>query len=287
MDNFTYTFIIPHHNSPKQLNRCLDSIPQREDIQILVVDDNSQENKRPQVNRSDVQMLYIDAAHTKGAGHARNVGLQHAKGKWLLFADCDDYYKQGFIDILDEYRNKEIDVLYFNFEHRNGRTNELLKDLFWKKYISQYDGTPSATDLLKFRQNVPWSKMVSSVFIRKYQIQFEEVPNGNDIFYSMLVGFFSKSIEVEKREIYVYLKNDNSILTSKLSNQGRLCKLTHKIKQNQFYNYVGHTEWSTPVFQSCIGFLIKSRFALLIPLIKNLTRKKEWIYEIEKRAENI
>ena len=283
MEKFSYTFIIPHHNSPELLNRCLDSIPQREDIQIIVVDDNRQEDKKPQVNRQDVQLIYIDAHHTKGAGHARNVGLEYANGKCLLFADCDDYYKQGFIDILDEYRNKEIDVLYFNFEHRDGRTNELLKDLFWKTYISQYDGSPAATDLLKFRQNVPWTKMVSRSFIRKYQIQFEEVPNGNDIFFSMLVGYFSENIEVEKREIYVYLKNENSILTSKLSNQGRLCKLTHRIKQNQFYCYVGHKEWSTPVFRSIIGFLIKSRFTLLIPLIKNLKQKKEWIYEIEKR----
>ena len=34
-----YSFIIPHHNCPKQLNRLLDSIPQREDIEIIVVDD--------------------------------------------------------------------------------------------------------------------------------------------------------------------------------------------------------------------------------------------------------
>lgn len=283
MKKYTYTFIIPHHNSPKLLNRCLDSIPLRDDIQVIVVDDNSDESKKPTIDRKDVEVILLNASQSKGAGKARNVGLKHAKGKWLLFADCDDYYKQGFIDILDEYKNKEIDVLYFNFEHRDGRTNELLKDLFWKTYILQYDGSPLAKDLLKFRQNVPWTKMVSSTFMKKYQIQFEEVPNGNDIFFSMLVGYFSKNIDVEKREVYVYLKNENSILTSKLSNQGRLCKLTHRIKQNQFYNYVGHKEWNTPVFRSIIGFLFKSRFTLLIPLIKNLIQKKEWIYEIEKR----
>lgn len=282
---YNYSFIIPHKNCPKLLSRCVDSIPMRDDIQIIVVDDNSDEGKKPSLKeRKNLKVILLDVTKSKGAGRARNVGLKHAEGKWLLFADCDDYYKQGFVDILDEYRNKEIDVLYFNFEHRDGSTNELLKDLFWKTYILQYDGSPVATDLLKFRQNVPWTKMVSSAFMRKYQIQFEEVPNGNDIFFSMLVGYFSKNIEVEKREVYVYLKNENSILTSKLSNQGRLCKLTHRIKQNQFYNYVGHKEWKTPVFRSIIGFLFKSRFTLFIPLIKSLTQKKEWIYEIKERS---
>ncbi len=36
-----YSIIIPHKNIPLLLQRCLDSIPQREDIQIIVVDDNS------------------------------------------------------------------------------------------------------------------------------------------------------------------------------------------------------------------------------------------------------
>lgn len=41
---FNYSFIIPHHNSPDLLNRYLKSIPQREDIEIIVVDDNSYAN---------------------------------------------------------------------------------------------------------------------------------------------------------------------------------------------------------------------------------------------------
>ena len=41
MKDITYTFIIPHHNCPELLDRCLTSIPQRDDIQVIVVDDNS------------------------------------------------------------------------------------------------------------------------------------------------------------------------------------------------------------------------------------------------------
>ena len=112
--NYTYTFIIPHHNSPELLNRCLDSIPQRGDIQIIVVDDNSAEDKRPYIERDDVEVIYIDAEHTKGAGRARNYGLKAAKGKWLLFADCDDFYNAGFLEVLDQYKDKNIDMLFFS-----------------------------------------------------------------------------------------------------------------------------------------------------------------------------
>ena len=39
--DYTYTIIIPHKNAPLLLQRCLDSIPFRDDIQIIVVDDDS------------------------------------------------------------------------------------------------------------------------------------------------------------------------------------------------------------------------------------------------------
>lgn len=46
MSQFNYTIIIPHYNIPSLLERCISSIPQRNDIQIIVIDDcspNSQE----------------------------------------------------------------------------------------------------------------------------------------------------------------------------------------------------------------------------------------------------
>ena len=38
---FTYSIIVPHKNCVPLLQRCLNSIPQRDDIQIIVVDDVS------------------------------------------------------------------------------------------------------------------------------------------------------------------------------------------------------------------------------------------------------
>ena len=65
MNNYLYTFIIPHHNSPELLNRCLDTIPKRSDIQIIVVDDNSEASKKPQISRESVELVYIDEKQLK------------------------------------------------------------------------------------------------------------------------------------------------------------------------------------------------------------------------------
>ena len=112
---FSYTIIIPHKNCPDLLKRCVDSIPVRDDVQIIVVDDNSDEDKKPSLERKGLEVVLLDAASSKGAGRARNVGLKHAKGKWLLFADADDYYTDNLSKFLDKYADDDTtDIVYLN-----------------------------------------------------------------------------------------------------------------------------------------------------------------------------
>jgi glycosyltransferase involved in cell wall biosynthesis len=98
MTNIIFSVIIPHKNRPDLLQYCLNSIPRRKDIQIIVVDDNSDEdkvnfNKFPGLDDEYVE-IYL-TKEGKGAGYARNMGLKHAKGKWLLFADADDFFTEN------------------------------------------------------------------------------------------------------------------------------------------------------------------------------------------------
>jgi len=277
-----YSFIIPHHNTPLLLNRCLDSIPQQSNIQIIVVDDNSDEGKKPIINRSDVEIYYLDATQTKGAGHARNVGLGYAKGRWLLFADADDYYKNNFINVLDEYVDEDIDVLYFNFEHKDEQRNKILFDLPFQNDFLEYDASDVSKEKIKFHHNVPWTKMVRHAFLRAHGIIFEEVPNGNDILFSMLVGRYARLILVEKKMLYVYVRNEDSITNDKRqTTKSQICKITHRMKQNSLYDYLGHRNWKRPVLPLIARMLKASGFKLFFPLVKSIIpmylSRKNWI----------
>lgn len=101
--SINYSFIIPHKNTPKLLKRCVDSIPTRDDIEVIVVDDNSDDNLKPTLTRSDLVIILLDKNDAKRAGHARNIGMDIAKGRWLLFADSDDYYSENMLKLLDKY----------------------------------------------------------------------------------------------------------------------------------------------------------------------------------------
>lgn len=287
---YTYTFIIPHRNSPELLNRCLSSIPQRDDINIIVVDDNSDIGKKPTISRSDVQVLYIDADHTKGAGHARNVGLAAAKGKWILFADADDFYKEGFLEVLDRYKDSDIDVLYFNYDYKDGTTFETLPMSSVQKYIYTFDGSSCTSDYIKLRSKAPWNKMVSRNFINLRRIYFEEVPNGNDILFSMFTAVLSRKVAINQKSLYVYLKNPNSILTKEPSIEATICRITHDIKMVQLFKlFCPELKHSVTmnIFRKmkALGFRrgLKLLGVLIFKSCSLYMTRNEWIYLINDR----
>ena len=75
--------IVPCYNARKTINRLLKSIP--EDWETIIVEDGSDEP----IDVPDLNGIYIKQDNA-GPGAARNTGLKHATGEYVLFADADD-----------------------------------------------------------------------------------------------------------------------------------------------------------------------------------------------------
>lgn len=243
----TYSFIIPHHNTPELLQRLIDSIPQRGDIEIIVVDDNSDDDKKANITRSDVKTIFINKEQTKGAGRARNIGMAEASGKWLLFADSDDLYKPDFLNILDEYKDDDIEILFFNVESADCETllpGRVDRTCIEQNVINNYDGSDSSRfDVLYCRWG-PWRKMLRLQYIRKYNFFYEEVPNGNDVLFSFQTSFFAKKWKVDKRKIYVLTYRQGSITYNKLSKTKYVTALNNISRRACFFKFLKQTNES-------------------------------------------
>ena len=276
-----YSFIIPHHNSPILLYRCLDSIPQREDIEIIVVDDNSDADKKPLLNRPDVKLICIDAEHTRGAGRARNYGLKEAVGKWLVFADADDFFSHDFLKVLDEHKDEDYDVIYHNTKVIDTQTLLPLKGYMKKEIsiISNYNGSTETSDGVRYRLNAPWWKIVKRELVEKYHIQFEEVPKGNDIFFSIQVGYFARNIIVLDIPLYFYTYNPNSISNKKKNEEMYFCEFCTRQRLLGFYNLVGHPGWIISKTRLCVRILRHDGlFVLCRTIVKCLLNRKYLIH---------
>lgn len=205
-----YSIIIPHYNSPTLLARCIESIPHRNDIQIIVVDDcSSQEHQKrlKDFSNSYNNVQFIFSSKNGGAGAARNIGLTYAKGEWILFADADDYFSPSFISELDRYKSCDADIIFFNAKSEKtvkDRTSHL------KKIYSLQD-CDFIQHLLRYSFGEPWCKMIRRKLIQSNRISFEEIFIHNDTKFSYLIGFHAKKVNYSVAVIYSVTKQQQSV----------------------------------------------------------------------------
>lgn len=243
MSQFKYTFIIPHKNSPELLQRCIDSIPERENVQIIIVDDNSSKEivnrqKFPGLGRKHTEVYFTEEG--KGAGYARNVGLTHAQGKWLLFADADDYYAPGFLEVLDKEMEDDREILFFNVfsnvEGINNRAKTINED--YETFIKTKD-----INIIKYKNWPPWNKVFSKKFIDDNKLSFEEIPVGNDAMFSLNASLLSKNISVINDQLYCITNQPQSITFTRMNYERRMAYLRINIRINKFLKKINLSKY--------------------------------------------
>ena len=215
-----YSIIIPHHNIPFLLKRCLSSIPCRDDIEVIVVDDASDNEYKPTlkdvcINSFSLNIRLIELSINGGGGKARNKGLELANGRFVLFADADDFFNYCINGILEEYATSDADIVYFKGNCVNSETyvsgNRL--DYINKKIDSALKGLPGSEYDLRYYFQVPVCKIIRRSVITDNNIQFDETNIRNDVTFSYTIGHHAKKIVADKRALYCATSREGSIST--------------------------------------------------------------------------
>lgn len=275
-----YSIIIPHKNNLVLLKRCVASIPSRSDIQIIVVDDHSDNNNVPSksfFNDSRVE-VYLDFAN-KGAGYARNIGLQHATGKWVIFADCDDAFITNQLDNkLNLYLNAAYDLILFNVQCVDYESNNNI-DCVYNSIIN--NKSKDYINICKFSIPVPWCKIIKRSLIQDNQITFDETPVANDAYFSLVCAFYSLSTHVDKDKIYKWYCFRQGSITSKKSKEAALIHFNCSVKRNRFMYEKGLMKYRCNLFES-IPNLIRcgNRYSEALRLVISNTKTKYLIPDL-------
>lgn len=145
--NPSISIIVPIYNREQWLSDCLDSILAQTftNWECILVDDGSTDNslKIAQEYAANNGRFIVFSQENQGVSAARNLGLDHAQGKWLAFVDSDDEIAPDYLEILyklGEDNNADLVNASIEFVYDNNQTSSLiLKDSIYNTLDEDFE----------------------------------------------------------------------------------------------------------------------------------------------------
>lgn len=293
-----YSFIIPHKNSSALLERLLLTIPQRADIEVIVVDDHSSQSERTAVEQL-AQRYGFCLLDNEGqyAGGARNTGLRHAQGKWLVFADADDFFLPTLSSMLERYKQSGADLVLFNVDSCYSDTLEPSPRADHIHHIFHQYMNNRQFRAIACRQLAPWAKFVRRSFVEEQDIVYEEIIAANDLAFNVRIACLAPAVVADRTHLYMLTATSGSITTVQ-SRERHRSRLESTIRANRVLRRHGYRRYQMSVLyyiasalQFGIGYELLVLWRILItgtnPFIglqKLLRAGREWNRLHDKRV---
>lgn len=233
-----FSVIVPvWRGAIKFLPRLMDSIPKTDGIEIIVVDNSKEPVKHKEI-QSDREFVFLHSAPERHAGGSRNDGIDVAQGKWLLFADADDFFSEEAFDVYYSMFNTDAEIVYTGMggiyedtgepSNRGDRYAKAVHDFILGNLSEMY---------LRLHFSSPCCKMVSHDLVNRHQLRFDEIIASNDMFFSMLTGYYAKTITAVDKVTYIATVNRGSLTRRRdyevsMSRFGVLLRYNHFLRQH-------------------------------------------------------
>lgn len=209
------SIIVPIYNVEKYLHKCVDSILNQtfKNYELILVDDGSPDNS-PKIADEYAEKYpeIITVLHKKngGVGDARNYGISHAKGEYILILDSDDYIENDMLECLYNSNlglNSDIVVCGYKCVNESGNILSIMGEKLPEGKIM----TLKENKELLLINSAPWNKM----YKRQIFMDYEDIryPSGvwyEDIRVTLKLINVAKSITYVNKPLYNYLWREGS-----------------------------------------------------------------------------
>ena len=278
------SIIIPVYNVEAYLRECLDSLLKQslKNIEIICVDDESTDSSYEileEYRKKDKRIKIYKKKHSN-AGDARNIGLSHAKGEYLLFLDSDDYFDKDLCKIAynKSIKNKADIVLYDAYKYdqvtkKVGALNYLLKPYYFK-YNEVYSSEALKDYIFNITNACPWSKIYRRKFVKENGLKFQSLENSNDVYFVRTCLCSAKRIvTIPNRLVYYRVHHGTNLQSNKHKNPLNFLKAYIEVKKfmdnkkiyekfkvsyiNVLLNEIAYNYDSTPSSQKEISSALK------------------------------
>lgn len=240
---YNYSIILPYYDKYNLFVKAFDSIPDRIGIQIIIVDNSKKTLEKEEIpSKTKALVTYTTSDNTKGAGHARNVGLSLVQGKYTLFCDADDYFTETAFNAFDKYVEKEFDIVFFKSDSINLSTNKQSnRHLEYNRFVDLFLNNENE-DYLRYRYEAPWGKLYKTSFLNlDKSIAFKEIKVNNDAWFSLMTGHKASKIYADNSVVYVISEGEQGTSLTMLPSLDNIrIRYSEAIKTNKFLKSCGH-----------------------------------------------
>lgn len=215
-NNPLVSIVIPVYNASLYLKEAIDSVIRQtyKNLEIICVDDGSTDDSLQILEqyKGIDSRVHIYQQKNLHAGIARNNGLSHAHGEYIIFLDSDDIFEKNMIAVLvNSMLTHEVDTIVFNYYSFSG------KKCFRKKQNINYAGLEKRpidlqNEIFQVTIGAPWNKFYSMKFVKDCGLQFQGTLNSNDIFFTRLASVYSqKTLFLDKCLVNYRINNKQSL----------------------------------------------------------------------------
>lgn len=219
--------IIPVYNAKRYLRECLDSVLGQtlKSIEVICVDDGSTDGSLKIIEEYAEKDSRIKIIKQKNlfAGAARNNGMKAASGKYYAFWDADDRFEPKALEILfDRCEKKRADIcLCGAYVFSDGSERRVVDETILRKRFLPRQSVFSIDDYPEYIFNItaraPWNKIIKASFLKENGIEFQNLQNANDTYFSMICMFYAKRVTYAEKPLINYRVNNSESITGKAS----------------------------------------------------------------------
>jgi glycosyltransferase involved in cell wall biosynthesis len=224
--------IIPAHNRISMLKTLVLSIPPVKGLEVILVDDHSTDDlSQISLERFEKYKFIRNESGLRYAGTARNVGVEHASGEYVFFADSDDLiFAKGFLNCLKLLHDLKPDILFAQSSSFKDNDGSLGKRHIRNNWLleSVRNGAP---DEILARSVVPWGKFIRRDYLIRNAIFFESQRYSNDIVFSASLLIFNPLVRVTDDIVY-FVREGNESLTNDSTLESSLIRLEALFRYN-------------------------------------------------------
>ncbi len=257
------SIILPVYNVEQYIKKCLESIQQQTypNLEVIIVNDGATDKSVEyceQICKIDSRFS-VTHKENGGLSDARNVGIDKAKGDYLIFVDSDDFVSQDMVSYLvSSMENNEADIAICDPAHYySDRQNNDLNIFYPASSVKVYEKTEALCEMFYQKSFLvsAWAKIYKKELFDDIRFPVGKLFEDSAVMYLLFEK--CEKIVYSNVKLYAYVHRDNSITTKKFSDKDLdILDISNTI--------LDHYSGNFRVYKAAVSYKVSACFRILL-----------------------